>query len=198
MHDLNNEKIVTLNLRYLAYTRNFDRNHWLFEIDALLQGRYDNYRIQRLLEGSSPTDRELSLIADASGVSTQAIRSTKLFDRKNDLMCQNLVYLRSLIPADELKLAVKHVGVQLNNFSRWGKTVRKPRAKHLEKLLNYLYIDPELDLDNYPLFLSLKPLQSINKMWIIDQIESMSIRDIDTALPEFKRIFEAKKSTETA
>jgi hypothetical protein len=184
---------LALNLRWLMSREDKRPEAW----DLLLTGKTRN-TINRSDAGAllmnGPVDSyQLSVLSEMLGYESEELMSVPLYTRDKSILAQNLRYLVETIPHGHGKEAAAKIGVKEAQLSRWKKwgDQRAPHAPNLRKLLKFHGMDPDIDLEVVPIFLSMEPLSGYaQKEWVAARVHDMPAEYVAEIYPALKRLFQ--------
>jgi transcriptional regulator with XRE-family HTH domain len=177
----------TLNLRFLAKSNFPDSlpEQWSHLL-ATRSGISDRH-VSALLSGEPPSQSDLEKAATAFGHEATTVGSAPLYGHEGEtILRQNLRYLLGSLPKGGKARLAKSIGVRQAQLSRWEKDVT-PEAKNLRSALKFFELDPDIDLRQEPLFLSLDPVGAhAQKEWLAKRVQSASPSEIGRLFEAFK------------
>jgi len=132
---------------------------------------------------------EKQVVSEVVGISVEELDSVPLYARDSTVLLRNLQYLLEAIPQGQQERVAKEIGVRSAQLSRWKSGNGKPRKANLRKLLRHHNLDPDLDLENVPLFLAYEPISAyVKKDWVASRVCEMSPSDIAEIYPALKKL----------
>ena len=190
MKDILTLNVACLNLRWLLLSRESHPSQWAEFLEKFTRKSISRRRSNALLEGNSSLNEAESLvIAEMFSVDAEELHSVPLYARDNSVFESNINFLLDAIPRGQRKAAAKMIGVKEQQLSRWKNLVVRPRVAHLRSFLRFHGIDPDLDLEKQPLFLSMEPISGFGqKRWLQSRIEQMSAMDVGLMFPALKKL----------
>ena len=96
------------------------------------------------------------------------------------------------IPYGEGKKAAARIGITEGQLSRWKKwgDQNKPYPANLRNLLKFHGMDPDLDLEGVPVFLSMEPLSGCaQKEWLSSRVREMPAAEVAKIYPVLRKLF---------
>jgi transcriptional regulator with XRE-family HTH domain len=180
---------ITMNLRWMMRAKNSDPSQWAGELTKLSRSFLKDDRSLALLAGQNPTSAEVAVIAEQSGRDAEELHSVPLYGGKEQVRKENLRYLLDALPQGQSKVVAKKLGVSDSQVSRWKSGTGIPRAKNIRNLLKLHGVDPDIDLEKIPLFLSIEPVSAYTqKQWVLDRIQDMPSDEVAKIFPALRRI----------
>lgn len=179
----------TLNLRYLAKS-NFPESSpegWS-RLLATRSGIPDR-RVSALLNGDASNQSELDKVAAAFGQEAAALGSAPLYGNEEEtILRENLRYLLGSLPKGVKGQLAESIGIRQEQLSRWEKDVT-PEVKNLRSTLKFFQLDPDLDLKQEPLFLSLDPVGAhAQKAWLLTRLKDLAPSAVGEVFVALKRL----------
>ena len=185
----------TLNLRFLAKS-NFPESspeQWS-RLLAARSGISDRH-IFALLNGETPSRSDLDKVASAFGYEAATLGSAPLYGHEGEtILRENLRYLLDSLPKGGKSRLAAAIGIRQEQLSRWVKDVT-PEAKNLRSTLKFFQLDPDLDLEREPLFLSLDPVGAhAQKAWLLTRLKDLAPSAVGEVFVALKRILRLDES----
>jgi hypothetical protein len=188
MDDFSSLSQFAMNLRWMMRAKDSDPSRWGGELTTLSRRFLKEARSLSLLAGQTPTPAEVAVIAEQSGRDAEELHSVPLYGGKEQVRKENLRCLLDALPQGQSKVVAKKLGVAESQVSRW-KGGTGPRAKNIRNLLKLHGIDPDIDLETTPLFLSMEPVSAYTqKQWVLDRIQDMPSDEVAKIFPALRRI----------
>ena len=175
----------SVNLRYLFWRSGKGRDEWVREVVAWLG--CSSVRARDLLTNSIPSQREVDVLSEKLGATSEELRFTGLVEELgDDLFLHNLQYLVDGVEHGEKNKVARAVGVHATSLSRWIAGTHHPEKRYRASLARYFGLSSETELVSEPIFLSLLPVsESDRKRWLrsaIDDLDHRSLNDLFPAL----------------
>ena len=177
---------VSKNLRFRLLQESKDTAQW----DYLASDRLGIpfFRVRQIISGEEiPSPKEIERIAHWCGKTTDDICSAPIYPSDADGMKkENLRFLLKSLEHGEKRKVAKTLGVTAEQLSRWSSGNQSPNKNNVRRLLRYFRIDPALDLEKEPLFLSNYPVHAAaKKSWLLNRLQEMPPEKLD---PHFNSI----------
>lgn len=177
---------VTENLRYMLWNREVKQEHWANQLADW--ARCATQRAEELLQGARPEPEELEQIAQRVNVSEEELQFARLVDEVH-ILGKNIRYLLDSLDRGEQKDLAENVGVSEGTISKWHQEKQKPSATNLRKLRAEFGLPSEIDLNSYPLFLSMSPIgERQQKEWLREHIERLNADTLRSLFPALERL----------
>ncbi len=181
-----------LNLRWLMRQRCADPTMWALELNKLTRTYLGFSRATGLLLGPDArreTPEEIRMLAEVFKVEPEDLVSVPLYTRNSSIFRENINYLVESIPHGQKETVAKAIGITAPQFSRWSGGDIKPRKTNLRKLLKLHGIDPDLDLESVPLFLSMEPLSGFDqRRWVANRVQDLPAAEIAKIYPALRKL----------
>ena len=173
----------SVNLRYLLWRSGSGRDYWISEVVGWLG--CPSARARSLLTNVIPSQREVDILSDRLGVTSEELRFTGLVDDLgDDLFLENLRHLVDGVEHGEKSMIAKELGIHATSLSRWLGGTHHPDKRYRTLLASYFGLSSESELANTPLFLSLLPVsESDRKRWLRSAIDDLDHRDLNDLFP---------------
>lgn len=182
---------LALNLRWILRGRDPSPDAWVSELVRLSRKSLPLTRAIGLLRGAEPTPAEVGLLIEITGFEKEELLSVPLYTRGLPLFALNLRHLVESIPHGQGRDAAARIGITEGQFSRWRKwgDERKPHRTNVRNLLKFHGMDPDLDLDRVPLFLSMEPISGYaQKEWLSSRVQEMSAAEVAALYPALRKL----------
>jgi hypothetical protein len=144
-----------------------------------------------LLRGAEPAPAEIAMAVEMTGFEREELLSVPLYTRGLPLFALNLRHLVEAIPHGQGRDAAARIGITESHLSRWRKwgDERKPHRTNVRNLLKFHGMDPDLDLDSVPVFLSMEPISGYaQKAWLSSRVQEMSAADVAALYPALRKL----------
>ncbi len=113
-----------------------------------------------------------------------------------DVLAANLAYLLDSLPHGGQRRLAEQLGVDETTVSRWksdkaphGRRVDKRVKDRLDRLRDYFGLSRSIDLASEPVFLSMDPVGTSQKVeWIKERVEAMESTELDELFPALKKL----------
>lgn len=179
---------VSINLRYLLWSRKVDRQQWPSHLAGW--ARCGQQRADALLRDGDLKPDEQTFIAKSLSLAEDDLRFADFIDGVN-ILHQNLIFLFSGVNRGEKKEIAKQVGVHNTTLSNWINGKRPPNNENLEKLCAQFNIPSGIDLKSDPVFLSLEPIgERAQKIWLHEHIDRLEQHTLQELFPALKKLLE--------
>lgn len=188
---------LALNLRWIGRRAGKAPDQWAREIVRMTRKTISSHRAVGLLHGADPTVAELAVLVDVTGFEKEELLSVPLYTRERPLFAQNLRHLVDSIPHGQGRVAASRVGITEGQLSRWKKWAdeRKPHQTNVRKLLKFHGMDPDIDLDDVPLFLSMEPISGYSqKAWLSARVQEMSPSEVAALYPALRKLLRSDEA----
>ena len=182
---------LALNLRWILRRKDPKPDSWPGELVRLSRKSLTLTRAIGLLRGAEPTPAEVAVLIELTGFEREELLSVPLYTRELPLYAQNLRHLVESIPHGQGRDAAGRIGITDSQLSRWRKwgDDRKPHRTNVRNLLKFHGMDPDLDLDNIPLFLSMEPISGYaQKDWLSCRVQEMSAAEVAALYPALRKL----------
>jgi|GEM_PF-1083438 len=182
----------TLNLRWILKLRGARPDDWAKELVGLTRKRIGFSRAVTLLSGAEPLPEEVNVLIDMTDFDREELITAPIYTREQSLLGQNIRHLVEAIPHGQGKEAAGKIGITEGQLSRWKKwkEERKPHRTNLRKLLKFHGMDPDIDLEEVPVFLSMEPLSGYaQKEWVSTKVNEMPASEVAKIYPALKKLF---------
>ena len=166
-------------------------DEWPGELVRLSRKALSLTRAIGVLHGAEPTPAEVAALVDVTGFEKEELLSVPLYTRELPLLAQNLRHLVESIPHGQGRDAAARIGITESQLSRWRKwgDERKPHRTNVRNLLKFHGMDPDLDLDNMPVFLSMEPISGYSqKAWLSSRVQEMSAAEVAKLYPALRKL----------
>lgn len=181
-----------LNLRWLMLQRCSDPTMWAVELNKMTRNYLGFTRADRLLidpDARRETPEEIRLLAEVFQVEPEELISVPLYTRESSVFRENIRYLVESIPHGQKETVAKTIGITPPQLSRWASGEAKPRKANVRKLLKLHGIDPDLDLESVPLFLSTEPLSGFDqRRWVANRVQDLPAAEIARIYPALRKL----------
>lgn len=191
MDELQELSQLTLNLRWILRRTDKKSDQWAGELVRMTRKTISSSRAFGLLHGVEPTPAEVAVLVDVTGFEKEELFGVPLYTRERPLFAQNLRHLVESIPHGQGRQAAAKIGITESQLSRWRKwgDERKPHRTNVRNLLKFHGMDPDLDLDDVPVFLSMEPLSGYaQKEWLTSRVREMPASEISKIYSALKRM----------
>ena len=109
--------------------------------------------------------------------------------KTSEILFENINYLFDGLDHGMKGELAKAIGVDLSTISRWRRGKARPTRSHMDKLGVKFLLDPEVDLETQPLFLSPAPTSvSARRDWIKSKVDQLSPSELHELFPAFRRL----------
>lgn len=182
---------ITLNVRWLLKSRGAPAGRWALTLVELSRRTISFSRATGLLLGASPSEAELRVLVDVAGCDREELITAPLYTRDKTILALNLRHLVDSIPHGERKAAATRIGVSEWQLSRWRKWTAAggPHPANLRNLLKFHGMDPDLELEKVPLFLSMEPVSGYSqKAWLSSRVQEMSPSEVAALYPALRKL----------
>ena len=187
--EISNLPQFTLNLRYLAKSKfpESSPEQW----SRLLASRsgIPDRRVSALLNGEASNQSDLDKVASAFGLEATTLGSAPLYGNEGQtILRENMRYLLGSLPKGVRSRLAESVGIRQEQLSRWEKDVT-PEVKNIRSTLKFFQLDPDLDLQREPLFLSLDPVGAhAQKAWLLTRLKDLPPSEVGEVFVALKRL----------
>lgn len=166
-----------------------DPSIWVSKLASRSRTRLSHERARQLLLGFQPAPGEVEALATIFGLERDELIVAPLYNRERGLLQENIAYLAESVRYGQQKKVAKAVGVSPEQFCRWISGKAKPRKSNIRTLLKLHAIDPDLDLERVPIFLSLEPMSAFAKRdWIVAKVQELPADEISAIYPALRKI----------
>lgn len=182
---------MALNLRWILKSSGKRPDRWPEELVRLTRNTIRHSRAIALLLGAEPSPDEVQLLGDVAGFDGEELVTAPLYTRDHSLLAQNLRHLVEAIPHGQGKEAARKIGITEGQLSRWKKwgDQKKPHRTNLRNLLKFHGMDPDVDLEEEPVFLSMEPLSGYaQKEWVSSRVQEMPASEVAKIYPALKKL----------
>jgi transcriptional regulator with XRE-family HTH domain len=182
---------VATNLRYLAWTRERDRDDWP-DLVASWAG-CEPRRAIALLEGFAPppSPSELAGIAQGTDRTEEEIAFAELWREVGDIQTENIRYLLENLGETKQKDLAEAIGVPPATISDWKTGKPRPRAHNMQEFVGYLGLPPATDLSRELLFLDMFPRTHRGRVeWVQRRVAEMDPEVLREVFVALRRILE--------
>lgn len=193
MVDIDDIPQLAKNLRWLLSREEPRAELWSGMLSLKTRNTINRLDAGALLMGGPVDAHQLSVLSEMLGYESEELMSVPLYTRDTSILAQNLRYLVEAIPHGHGKEAATKIGVKEAQLSRWKKwgDQRSPHAPNLRKLLKFHGMDPDIDLEKVPIFLSMEPLSGYaQKEWVASRVHDMPAEYVAEIYPALKRLFQ--------
>lgn len=176
---------TSLSLKYLLWKQKVDREHWIEQLASWANCSPDTARV--ILDRGELGATELISICDTLHLAADEL--IYAFETSGtDILSENLKYLMA---RGEQKIVAEVIGVHKTNISKWKAGKQRPEKKNLEKMIQYFGLPEDIDLNNNPLFLSLRPVTPQQRReWILERLNKISAHRLAELFPALESLFE--------
>jgi transcriptional regulator with XRE-family HTH domain len=189
MDDFSSLSQFAMNLRWMMRAKDSDPSRWAGELTKLSRFFFKDDRSWAMLLGQKAEPADVAVIAEQSGRDVEELQSVPLYGGKDQIRRENLRCLLDALPQGQSKVVAKKLGVSESQVSRWKSGTGIPRIKNIRNLLKLHGIDPDIDLEKIPLFLSIEPVSAYTqKQWVLDRIQDMPSDEVAKIFPALRRI----------
>jgi len=189
MESLDRLSQFTLNLRWLMSQRANAPSEWGGALEKLSRSVLGYSRALGLLWGADPKASEVEMLGELVGFDAEELLSVPLYGRDQSVRRMNFQYLLDALPKGAAQEAAQSIGITPSQLSRWRQGVENPRATNVRKLLRFHGMDPDIDLDKVPLFLSMEPVSGYQqKKWVADRLMEMPADQMAAIYPALKKM----------
>jgi hypothetical protein len=188
MDDLKGLAPENLNIRYLAWTIESDPVKWaaiLHKKTGLMEKR-----AKAICDGVQPTYEERVALAAGFDIRIDELSSPGLFGLPSkEIIKENIKYLMTGFPRGERKKMAVALHVTQETVSRWHKT-GVTNSNRPPEILRYLGLDPTIELDKIPLFLSFQPIgKYAQRRWFLNRLDEISSTELSKLFPLLQKLF---------
>ena len=191
MNEFSDLSQLALNVRWILKSDDDRPDRWATELVRRTRKTINHSRAHSLLDGTEPSQSEMQVLVDVTGYDREELVTVPLYTRDHLLLTLNLRHLVASIPHGQGKEAAQKIGVtdgQLSRWKRWGDQ-KKPHRINLRNLLKFHGMDPDLDLEEVPVFLSMEPLSGYaQKEWIFSRVNDLPASEIAKIYPALKKL----------
>ena len=175
------------NLRYMLWKREpGHREKWRDLVASW--ACVDPFRALKLLHGAEPTEDEIRRLADTLNLEQETLLYSRVL-KPSEILFRNIDYLFDGLDHGMKGEYAKALGVDLSTISRWRRGKARPTSSHIDKLGAKFLLDPELGLEEQPLFLSPTPTSvAARREWIKTKIDQLSPAELHELFPAFRRL----------
>ena len=175
------------NLRYMLWKREPDhREKWRDLVASW--ACVDPFRALKLLHGAEPTKEEIKSVAKALNWEREMFLYSRLL-KPREILFENINYLYEGLDHGMKGEYAIALDVDLSTISRWRRGKARPTRSHLNKLIAKFLLEPEVDLEDEPLFLSPTPISfEARREWIKTRIDRLSPAELHELFPAFRRL----------
>ena len=176
--------MVTVNVLYALWRENDESSAWMNRLRTILG---DKKRCEAILEGGTPTEGELHEICIELGLEEDAVQVALLPEPK-EIATQNIRYLISLLEMKQKELATA-LHINESTISRWKGGEQLPGRQHQRTILRFFGLPQEWDLQEVPIFLSLRPLDTYGrKAWLKRRIDEIAPDNLAQLFPALSKL----------
>lgn len=182
---------LALNLRWILRSVGRNPDQWASELVRMTRKSLSFSRATGVLHGAEPTSAEVAVLIEMTRFDREELLGVPLYTRECPLFAQNLRHLVETIPHGQGRDAAEKIGITESQLSRWRKwgDDRKPHPSNVRRLLKFHGMDPDLDLEEVPVFLSMEPLSGYaQKEWLASRVQEMPASEIAKIYPALKRM----------
>lgn len=178
------------NIRYLLWREGIPKRDWLTRVAEWVG--LDPDQAEKLLGGknddSGPSGVEA--IAKEAKVRVQDLLQKDLLATGGvDILTENIRYLIEGLPHGFKKEFAATLEVDVTTVSRWRNGGQRPTRTKLGEIGKYFGIQPDIDLESDPVFLSIEPVSNIQyREWLHEKIDQLDDRTLTNLMPAFERL----------
>lgn len=104
---------------------------------------------------------------------------------------ENILFLLDTLRHGENSQLTKHLGINSGNVSKWKKRQHEPEKTHKYMIHSFFKLSSQIDLEQYPLFLSIDPVRTYEKKeWLQKKIQDLTEETTQELFPALKRLLE--------
>lgn len=177
----------TENLHYLLWSKEpANRERWR----DLLAGwaRCDEVRSAALIRGALPSPDELRNLGSLTEDDEERLRFSRLL-KPDEILKRNIDYLFEGLDHGMKGEYAKVLEVDLSTISRWRRGRARPSRSHIRALAVKFVLDPDVDLEETPLFLSPVPVSlSQRREWLKTRIDRLPTEQLTALFPALQRL----------
>lgn len=180
-----------LNLRWFLKGAGLPPEKWPSALLQRTRKTISNSRAIGLLRGADPTEGEVRVLLDVMGCDREELFTVPFYTHDRSLLSLNLCHLVESIPHGEGKVAAGKIGVSEGQLSRWKKWTKPtpPYPANLRNLLKFHGMDPDIDLEKVPLFLSMEPISGYSqKEWLSSRVQEMPASEVAKLYPALRKL----------
>ena len=145
-------------------------------------------RARKLIRGEPPTEQEIESLAANLSLEAEALRYTRVL-KPSEILFRNIDYLFDGLDHGMKGKFAKALDVDLSTISRWRRGRARPTRSHLDKVEAKFLLEPEVDLEDEPLFLSPAPTSfEARREWIKTKIDQLSPTELHQLFPALRRL----------
>ncbi|MEO1390273.1 MAG: hypothetical protein AAFV85_23315 [Cyanobacteria bacterium J06634_6] len=170
------------------WKQNKPQKSWVSEIATWTNSREE--RALELLNGISTTESEAKALSQATGYSQDELLFTDLLAASNlDIWQENVVSLVNSLARGENSQLAEALGIKSSTISNWKSRRQKPEKTHKQGIYVFFGVPSTLDIEEYPLFLSLSPISSEEqRLWLREKIDQLSNQTLQQLFPALERL----------
>ncbi|AMA10653.1 hypothetical protein [Picosynechococcus sp. PCC 73109] len=102
---------------------------------------------------------------------------------------ENIVFLLTTLQHGRYQELAEYLKIDRATLSKWKSKITKARSSHKEKLRIFFGISPEIDLEQYPLFLSIEPFSiAEKKQHLKDKIDALDEEVCTQLFPALEKL----------
>lgn len=145
-------------------------------------------RAKKLMGGEPPTEQEIESLAANLSLEAETLRYSRVL-KPTEILFRNIDYLFDGLVHGMKGEFARVLEVDNSTISRWRQGKARPTASHLEKLVAKFALDPGVDLEHQPLFLSPTPTSLVaRREWIKRRVDQLSPAELHELFPAFRRL----------
>jgi transcriptional regulator with XRE-family HTH domain len=187
MDNFKDLRTETLYIRYLLWKEDADPSRWAIILRK--KTTIPETRAKDILGGASLSGDEREAICEGFSIGLETLLHDETFGMDGfELARENIKFLVGRLPHGEGKKMAQALGVSKETISRWKNNGVTNKIRP-DKILKYLGLDPRININTDPLFLSLNPVGKFAiKKWLMDQLESISSDELSKLFPALKKL----------
>jgi transcriptional regulator with XRE-family HTH domain len=144
------------------------------------------------LDGAQLTGKDRAAIIEGFGIDGDELGTARLFGLSSEeILIENIRYLINSLPKGEKQTMAGAVQVAKESVSRWATGKNPPSPQNIQQILQYLKLDPGVNLYEVPLFLSLRPIGHFaQREWLQKQVASLPSEELSKLFPALEKMFD--------
>lgn len=175
------------NLRFMLWKREPDHREKWRDLVSVWAG-IDRVGASKLLHGAEPKEPEIQRLAETLNLEQETLLYTRML-KPSEILSHNIDYLFGGLDHGMKGEYATALDVDLSTISRWRRGKAKPTRSHVDKLGAKFLLEPDVDLEETPLFLSLTPSSvGARRDWIKTKIDQLSPTELHELFPAFRRL----------
>jgi transcriptional regulator with XRE-family HTH domain len=175
------------NLRFMVWKREPNRReNWRGLIANWAE--IDQSRALSLIHGAKPSEQEIRRISDKLNLEQETLLYSRVLN-SSEILFRNIDYLFDGLDHGLKGEYAESLGVDLSTVSRWRRGKARPTRFHLHKLCAKFLIEPDVDLEEIPLFLAPMPISlGARRQWLKAKIDGLSPTEMNELFPALRRL----------